>query len=257
MEIKYVPRSEWGAKEATEVWIDARITDPSYMKKEIHVHHSAAVDSEDNEITPNRWSYANAVAYMKRLEYVRPDLGPLPYSENVAVSEDLETVWVFEGRGLTERGAHTAYHNIPGIGWGILGNFNKPDQLAADAAVMAIEHRVAQLRRGVFLNLGDTKSPTGANAWGHRDSKATSCPGADVYRLLADFDLEGGLMSFTAHEIEELKKLVSSLDSVSSNGGFAEYAVNLIRKERAMPLHMPVVAENCDNCIKRGDTIVV
>lgn len=42
---------------------------------------------------------------------------------------------------------------------------------------------------------------------------------------------------FTPHEIEELKKLVASLDSVQSNGGFAEYAVELVRRERETPLH--------------------
>jgi len=40
----------------------------------------------------------------------------------------------------------------------------------------------------------------------------------------------------TKHEIEELKRLIRSLDSVGSNGSFAKYAVELIRKERDHPL---------------------
>lgn len=41
---------------------------------------------------------------------------------------------------------------------------------------------------------------------------------------------------FTIHEIEELKRIVVSLDSVNSNGGFAGYAAMLVRKERTYPL---------------------
>ncbi len=41
---------------------------------------------------------------------------------------------------------------------------------------------------------------------------------------------------FTKHEIEELKRLIRSLDGVKSNGSFAGYAAKLIRKERTYPL---------------------
>ncbi len=41
---------------------------------------------------------------------------------------------------------------------------------------------------------------------------------------------------FTKHEIEELKRLIRSLDSEKSNGSFGQYAVKLIRKERDYPL---------------------
>ncbi len=235
MEIKYIPRRVWGSSVATEEFIRKRTSDPSYRKTEIHVHHTAAIDVDDD--TPNRWDYSEAVAYMRRLQWARPDLGPLPYSENIAVSEDTDTVWVFQGRGILKRGAHTARHNVAGVGWGILGNFDKGDNLAAHAAVAAIESRVGELRQDVVPSLGNAKNPRGWNAWGHRDSSSKSCPGFEVYTLLRDFDLEGGLMSFSAHEIEELKRLVKSLDSVDSNGGFASYAVKLIRKERNLPLH--------------------
>ena len=252
MEIKFVSRNVWGASASTENFIANRKSDPAHVKTEIQVHHTGAIDTDDN--TPNRWSYAEAVAYMKRLQWARPDLGPLPYSENIAVSEDLSTVWVFEGRGILKRGAHTGGHNVEGIGWGILGNFDKRDDLAAQMAVMAIEYRVGYLRSAMTLNLGNSKNPEGYNAWGHRDTSNKTCPGHYVYALLADFNLEGGLMSFSAHEIEELKLLVKSLDEVGSNGSFAAYAVKLIRKERQLPLHKQNVTD-CDDCIQRGETV--
>lgn len=52
-------------------------------------------------------------------------------------------------------------------------------------------------------------------------------------------NLEGDMAAFTDHEIEVLKDLVASLDAVGSNGFFAGPAVELIRKERNLPLHKP------------------
>lgn len=253
MEIKFINRNAWGSTRTTEDFISKRMSDPVHAKTEIQVHHTAAVDGDDS--TPNRWDYDEAVAYMRRLQWSRPDLGPLPYSENVAVSEDLETVWVFEGRGILKRGAHTKYHNWQGVGWGIFGNFDRRDDLAAQAAVVAIEYRVELLRHSL-TRLGSVPNPKGWNAWGHRDSSSKSCPGNFLYHLLADFDLEGGLMSFSAHEIEELKRLVHSLDEMKSDGSAMGYAVKLIRKERKLPLHVQNVTE-CDDCIQRGESVVL
>ncbi len=186
-QIIWVPRTTWGSSASTESFIVNRVSDDPEKKTEIHIHHTASVDDDD---TPNRWDYDEAVAYMRRLQWVRPDLGPLPYSENLAVSEDLETVWVFEGRGILTRGAHTGGHNIPGVGWAVFGNFSRADPVAAAAAVKAIESRVVHYRQSTTPSLGDTKSPNGWDAWGHRDSKATTCPGDSLYPLLADFTLE-------------------------------------------------------------------
>jgi len=122
---------------------------------------------------------------MRRLQTVRPDLGPLPYSENVAVSEDAQTVWLFEGRGLLVSGAHTGGHNIPGIGWGCFGNFNHDDPEAVAAIVEALAYRLTHLRRDGYVNLGTVLAPTGRIVWGHRDSKATSCPGDHLYTALS------------------------------------------------------------------------
>lgn len=186
----FVPRKEWGSSPSVEEFIRNRSRNRAVDVVSVQVHHTAAIDVDDN--TPNRWDYDEAVAYMRKLQVSRPDLGPLPYNDNIAVSEDLQTVWLFEGRGPLVRGAHTAGHNTTGYGIGILGNFDKNDPEAAKVLLWAIERRVYDLRtKHGLVNLGSKKSPKGWNAWGHRDSSAKSCPGNHFYPLLADFRLVG------------------------------------------------------------------
>jgi hypothetical protein len=127
---------------------------------------------------------------MRSLQTARPELGPLPYSENLAVSEDLKTVWLFEGRGILKVGAHTAGHNYDGVGWGVFGNFDKPDGPAARVLVDAIQQRATELKGSLLPNLGSVGNPKGWVAWGHRDTSTKTCPGNYLYPLLATFDLE-------------------------------------------------------------------
>lgn len=184
----YVPRSEWGSSTTTESFIRNRVRDPILGKTSIQVHHTGAIDTDDS--TPNRWDYDEAAAYMRRLQTSRPDLGPLPYSENYAVNEDLSVVWVFEGRGWNVRGAHTAGHNVTGVGLGAFGNWDKGDVAAAEAILYAMQIRVAVQRAAGYVNLGSQKSPQGWNAWGHRDTTTKTCPGHSLYPLLAGFRLD-------------------------------------------------------------------
>lgn len=225
MNIIWVPRSTWGSSQSTEDFIRDRRGDPAEGKTEIHIHHTAAVDSDD--ATPNRWDYDEAVAYMQRLEWVRKsDLGPLPYSENYAVNEELDRVWVFEGRGWVKRGAHTGGHNIPGVGLGAFGNFNKDDPGAAAAILEAMQERVLSKRTGPLPNLGNTKSPNGWNVWGHRDSKATACPGDQLYSLLADFNLEAKIVEDDPLQtrVEALEARTAALESAQSNAAAMDRA---------------------------------
>jgi hypothetical protein len=186
----YVSRSEWGATQATENFIANRYSASAAEKTTVQVHHTASIDRLDH--TPNRWTFERARAYMRSLQTARPELGPLPYSMNLAVSEDLSTVWMFEGRGFLKVGAHTAGHNRDGVGYGIFGNFDLRDDQAALRAVEAIEADVTRRRSAGLVNLGSVKNPQGWNAWGHRDSSAKSCPGNHLYPLLANFQLDQG-----------------------------------------------------------------
>lgn len=189
----FVPRKVWGASPATETFITNRVKDPAVGKDTIIIHHTGAVDTHDT--TPNRWDYDRAVAYMHRLQWVRPDLGPLPYSYNLAASEDLSTVWVFEGRGSSARGAHTADYNKRGIGLGIFGNFDREDVDAALRLIEAGEQLCRDLRDGhiglPLINLGMNLSPRGWEVWGHRDGPGVkkTCPGNTLYPKLAAFSL--------------------------------------------------------------------
>lgn len=239
-ELVFVPRSEWGSSQATEDFIRNRYSVTAKEKTSVHVHHTGAIDVDDN--TPNRWDYDEAVAYMRRLQTSRPDLGPLPYNENYAVNEDLSIVWVFEGRGLLKVGAHTAGYNRSGIGLGALGNFDRGDTDGAKAIKYAMERRVAWLRNEQgFTNLGTRKNPNGWNAWGHRDTSTKTCPGHSLYPLLEHFNMDDvdEDMALTPAEEKVVRDMTRALGEVNSNGYFAREAVALIRRERDNPLHKP------------------
>lgn len=200
--IQYVSRAAWGSNSETENFIRNRLSADPDEKETIHAHHTARIDTLDE--TPNRWSYGAARGYMRQLQWVRPDLGSLPYSINLAASEDLETVWAFEGRGVLKVGAHTAGHNRRGLGLGCFGNFDRGDTDAAQVLVDAIETITRDLLHGrsdvpwldyYLPNLGSVKNPHGWDAWGHRDSSPKSCPGDHLYPLLEQFTLEDPMPS--------------------------------------------------------------
>lgn len=217
MQIVYISREEWGATQATELYIKNRFSATPAEKTTVQVHHTASID---NDQTKNRWSYEDAQRYMRSLQTARPELGPLPYSFNLAVSEDAETVWIFEGRGLLKVGAHTAGHNRDGVGYGIFGNFDLRDDVAALRAVHAVEQDVTKRRAEGLVNLGSVKNPKGWNAWGHRDSSSKSCPGNHVYPLLSQFELDVPLqeedeMALTEAEENTVKMLHKAFDGAT------------------------------------------
>ncbi len=187
LRVLWVSRSEWGATQTTEDYIKARRQLTLTSRFEAFVHHTAAVDGSDS--TPNSWEYVHAQAYMKSLQTARPELGPLPYPENVAVAEDNETVWLFQGRGLTALPAHATGHNSTAFAWGIFGNFDKLESWdGMRRALRAIRWRAWDLRNnGGFVNMGNTKNPNGWDLWGHRDASTKSCPGNYLYPLLPEY----------------------------------------------------------------------
>lgn len=190
MKLVYLTRSEWGSSVATETFIRDRRSDSAAGKDTLIVHHVGAIDVGDD--TPNRWGLPAAIAYMRRLQTSRPDLGPLPYSFNLAVSEALDTVWVFQGRGATKRGAHTAQLNSRGVGLGVFGNFDKLDGQARAVVLEGVEQWSRMLKTALvpgelaLPNLGNHKSPKGWEFWGHRDGPNVpkTCPGNTLYPYL-------------------------------------------------------------------------
>ncbi len=200
--VLWVDWDEIGIAQSYRDIIAARVSDPISGKTTVQVHHTAGIDDDDS--TPNMWDLDEACAYMRKLQWSRPELGPLPYSENIAVSEDLNTVWILQGRGLSKRGAHTAGHNVDGVGWGYLANFDKTTPpRCLSVALRALELRVSDLRNGKgFVNLGSEPSPNGWPVWGHRDTAAKSCPGNNFYPLLENFRLEVDMKNIVPEEFE-------------------------------------------------------
>jgi hypothetical protein len=182
--IVYLTRAEWGAR--TDLPRLGYYVAPA-KRTEVHVHHTATVDTYDPGVwTRNRWDLGEAIAYQRRLQTARPDLGKdIPYNLVSFVSEDAKTVWVMEGRGLYRSGAHTAGHNTAGFGWAVGGNFDLPDPEAAKAFIFEVDNRLTYLRRNGFFNLGSARSPKGWWVWGHRDSAPKACPGSTLYPMLA------------------------------------------------------------------------
>ena len=178
--VEYLSRSQWGAR--TDLPRLGYFV-PADRRTELHVHHTASIDGNDS--TPNRWSRAEAIRYMKILQTVRPDLGlDIPYTDVFFILEDL-SVLICEGRGRERTGAHTAGHNTAGFGWSVGGNFDKADPEARDALLAVIQNEARYLRSAGFPRLCSSKNPKGWDVWGHRDTAPKSCPGSTLYPSLA------------------------------------------------------------------------
>jgi hypothetical protein len=184
-ELVYMSRRDWGVDADIDAQLRRRYTRAGNEVVCGQIHHTASVDAADS--TPNRWTLDRALRYTRALQRARPDLMPMPYNETVAVSEDLETVWIFEGCGLYTVGAHTSGHNRHGYGISVYGNFDRRDDAARDVLLWAINERMAHLKAHAFPHLGTERSPNGWLAWGHRDSKNKSCPGSTLYPAIPRF----------------------------------------------------------------------
>lgn len=264
-ELVFISRAGWGVSSATETFIRNRYSAAPREKTTIQVHHTAAIDTDD--ATPNRWDADEAAAYVRRLQHSRPDLGPLPYSVNLAVNEDLSKVFVFQARGILKVGAHTGGHNRDGVGFGILGNFDKPDTAAADVLVQAIEAICHDFRYGgawadrlieggsLLPYLGNVKNPRGWLAWGHRDSSTKTCPGHSLYPLLEHFD---------HHKVEPIMPL-NPLDAVIVDlayilfgaHGDPNYWKGLDRDNPEFENLRKAIVAGATRVVKRGDSIKV
>lgn len=112
--------------------------------------------------------------FMRQLQTARPDLGAdVPYSFVVLQGSTPDDAVICEGRGFDRTGAHTPGHNSTRWGVALAGNYTSepptPGQLEAI--------------RWIGRQLAD---PAGARSTiGHRDVKATACPGDCAYPLLA------------------------------------------------------------------------
>lgn len=153
-------RAEWGA------------TGPrnSYSMKlpalGAHVHHTVMlVIDRDGNLDPTD----DADDDMRRIESARPDLRVFPYSYCFHPSGI-----VAEGSG-TRVGAHTAGFNSTSFGMSFMGNLSVSDPTSASiesvSQLLADKVLAGEMVPDFYLK-------------GHRDRKATECPGNNLYELL-------------------------------------------------------------------------
>lgn len=86
---------------------------------------------------------------------------------------------IYEGLGIGRVGAHTKGHNVVATAFCLAGNYMKtaPSKAQQDSIIWLLRYGVAKKW---------WKSP--ALTGGHRDTKATSCPGDAAYRMIPDLN---------------------------------------------------------------------
>lgn len=178
----YIDRQGWGAdKSLLRLGFPVNRLD----RTELILHHTVIVDSD---ATPNLWETLSEVfGKMRQLQTIRPDLGlDVPYSLVIFFMAD-GTLVVCEGRGLDRTGAHTYGHNTRGIGVAGEGNYELPANLGGYAPLLSRLAGWLKFDMGME-NLGSSRPTSGPNAgaiaFGHRDFAATSCNGANFYKVI-------------------------------------------------------------------------
>lgn len=158
MTVHILGRSEWGAGKLGS----GHLVD-HHQFKGLVVHHTVITSPPPTE--------AGVAAYMRSLQKARPDLGPeVPYSFVVFRAARRDDCWVAEGRGFGVTGAHTQGFNSSRYGVAYAGNAE-----------------VDEITPGVLAGyrwVGQHLSVPPVATIGHRDTKATACPGAHLYALL-------------------------------------------------------------------------
>lgn len=148
---------------------------PHSAFKALRLHHTVSAARDVDRDGAIAGDLGDLAAFMRELQVARPDLGlEVPYSFVVAPGPTPDVGVVCEGRGFGRVGAHTAGQNSSTYGVALVGNRSKiqvsPGELAA---VRWVGHRLAD--------------PVAAGpTLGHRDLKATECPGDFAYARLGE-----------------------------------------------------------------------
>lgn len=168
MSVRYVSRDEWGAGP-----IGAGHAVPHSQFTGLAVHHTVMVMPDYDRDGFLHGDLDDIKRYMRQLQVSRPDLGiEVPYSQVVFRGARDGDCVVAEGRGFGRTGAHTAGQNSSRYGVAYAGNASTDP--ATDGVVDGI--------RWVGSKLAN---PAGARPTiGHRDVKATECPGNHLYARL-------------------------------------------------------------------------
>lgn len=208
MTITVIGRDDWGAgKLRAGKLIDHR------NFTGLAVHHTVMVMADFDGDGHLRGDLDDIGRYMRQLQASRPDLGSeVPYSWVVFSGTAPADCVVAEGRGFGVTGAHTVGFNSTRYGVAYPG----------DASVETITPGVLEGIRWVGRHLAD---PAGAaRTFGHRDIKATECPGDHLYAKLGQVQPpftteEDDFMSALtdAQQLELLRKVRAIFDETAAN----------------------------------------
>lgn len=194
MTVTYLSRDDWGAGPLT-----AGSAAPHRQFVGLIIHHTVM----------DYWG--DPVAYMRRLQKVRPDLSnDVPYSFVIMPGATHDDCVVAEGRGFGRTGAHTVGYNSTAYGVSFAGNFtDNPPTRGMLEGVRWIGRRLAD--------------PINAlHTLGHRDTGyGTACPGDATVPLLGFLQ-----PPFTEPDIDEPEEDDMQLTDQTTNGWTVNDALN-------------------------------
>lgn len=156
--VTIISRDSWGAR---------RTSSSSYIRvpvPNIYIHHT---------VTNPCSSFSECISRMKQIQnYHMDNRGYADVGYSFLVGEDGK---IYAGRGWGRVGAHTEGYNSRGFGISFIGNFMTlaPNTLALNAAKALIQ-----------CGINNGKISTSYDLYGHRDLKATACPGDKLYDII-------------------------------------------------------------------------
>lgn len=158
MSVRWLDRDEWGAGP-----LIAGYQVPHAQFVGLVSHHTVIAYNGD------------PIAYMQTVQHSRPDLGDeVPYSFVIMPGPTDQDAIVGEGRGWGRTGAHTAGYNSTRYGIAWAGDYTNVEPTPGMLSAF----------RWLGSQLAD---PYGAQpTLGHRDVKATACPGDCAYPHLPE-----------------------------------------------------------------------
>lgn len=168
MTVTYLDRAAWGAGPITVGY-----SAPHSQFLGIVVHHTVFILSDYDRDGHTHGDLDDIRRYMQVLKTLRPDLGPdVPYSFVVFEGARPDDCVVAEGRGFGRTGAHTSGFNSSRYGVALAGNSST--RPVTEGVLAGYRWVGARLANPVFAQ------PT----IGHRDTRATECPGTSLYAAL-------------------------------------------------------------------------
>jgi len=162
-----VPRGDWGARHSPGGRSMRRPV------SNVYIHHTVVAPSGPEGYDSDLDTSDDPCGDMRKLETILNARGLAPgYSYAIHPSGV-----VLEGAGK-RRGAHTGGHNSDGYGIAFMGNYDNHQPTLAQLVAAARTVNLLRMDGSLVRDL------PAVNIVGHRDTKATACPGANLYPLL-------------------------------------------------------------------------